>query len=109
MSEKRKLTVPRGRSPEFIAVTKLTTARPLPAALFGLFQVCVKMPGGPMAKQSGSQGIRIEVETVEHSGGAIGAFDRGQGDGDVLDTDMSMTQIQRRPQSALEDVLGPAR
>ena len=56
MSEKRKLTVPRGRSPEFMANTKLTTARPLPAAVFGLVQGCIKMPGalveaGPLARR----------------------------------------------------------
>ena len=73
---------------------------------------CFRFASGCLArlsKQGRSQDVRIEVETVEHPRGAIGPFDRGQGEGDVLDTDMPMSQIQRLTQSALEDVLGPAR
>ena len=49
-----------------------------------------------LSKQGRSQGVRIEGETVEHPRGAIGPFDQGQCQGDVLDSDVPMAQIQRR-------------
>jgi hypothetical protein len=92
MSEKRKLTVPRGRSPDVVTVTKLTTAGPLPAAVFDGFGISSGCLAGP-SEQGCSQRIRIEVETVEDSRGAIRPFDLGQGHRDVLDPDMAMSEI----------------
>ena len=106
MSEKRKLTVPRGRSPEFIIVTN-SRARPLPAALFGRFQVRSRRLAGGGEAGPPRDADRIEVESAEHSVTRSGPSTRS-GRGDVLDTDMSVTEVQRRTQSALEDVLGPA-
>ena len=107
MSEKRKLTVPSGRSPEVITLTKLTTARPLPAAEIGDFRI----ESGGLAgrsKERGSQRGWVDVESAEHRGGAIGALAGGQGKSEVLDSDVPMAEIQRRPKRAFEDVLRPA-
>lgn len=107
MSEKRKLTVPSGRSPEVITLTKLTTARPLLAAEFGDFRIESRGLAG-RSKEGGSQRGWVDAESAEHRRGAIGALGGGQGKGDVLDSDLPMAEIQGRPKRAFEDVLRPA-